>query len=97
MVRFYIFGSLASVLAVKFFEKTHPVAAFLSTVALFTMGFLIRPLGALLFGRIGDRVGRKYTFLFTLTGMGLSTALIGVVPSYASIGIAAALILFCSA
>jgi len=94
---FYIFGSLASVLAVKFFEKTHPVAAFLSTVALFTMGFLIRPLGALLFGRIGDRVGRKYTFLFTLTGMGLSTALIGVVPSYASIGIAAALILFCSA
>jgi MFS family permease len=58
------------------------------------MGFLIRPLGALLFGRIGDRVGRKYTFLFTLTGMGLSTALIGVVPSYASIGIAAALILF---
>jgi len=91
---FYIFGSLASVLAVKFFEKTHPVAAFLSTVALFTMGFLIRPLGALLFGRIGDRVGRKYTFLFTLTGMGLSTALIGVVPSYASIGIVAALILF---
>ena len=91
---FYIFGSLASVLAVKFFEKSHPVAAFLSTVALFTMGFLIRPLGALLFGRIGDRVGRKYTFLFTLSGMGLSTALIGVVPSYASIGIAAAIILF---
>jgi len=91
---FYIFGSLASVLAVKFFEKSHPVAAFLSTVALFTMGFLIRPLGALLFGRIGDRVGRKYTFVFTLIGMGLSTALIGVVPSYASIGIAAAIILF---
>jgi MFS family permease len=91
---FYIFGSLASVLAVKFFEKSHPVAAFLSTVALFTMGFLIRPLGALLFGRIGDRVGRKYTFLFTLSGMGLSTALIGIVPTYASIGIAAAIILF---
>lgn len=91
---FYIFGSLASVLAVKFFEKSHPVAAFLSTVALFTIGFLIRPLGALLFGRIGDLVGRKYTFLFTLSGMGLSTALIGVVPSYASIGIAAAIILF---
>src|SRR6267142_5697227 len=65
---FYVFGSLATTLAVKFFDKTHPVAAFLSTVALFTMGFLIRPLGALLFGRIGDRVGRKYTFLFTLTG-----------------------------
>lgn len=91
---FYIFGSLAAILAVKFFEKSHPVAAFLSTVALFSIGFLIRPLGALIFGRIGDRVGRKYTFLLTLTGMGLSTALIGVVPSYASIGILAAIILF---
>jgi MFS family permease len=91
---FYIFGSLAAILAVKFFEKSHPVAAFLSTVALFTIGFLIRPLGALVFGRIGDLVGRKYTFLLTLSGMGLSTALIGVVPSYASIGIMAAIILF---
>lgn len=91
---FYIFGSLAGILAAKFFEKSHPVAAFLSTVALFSIGFLIRPLGALIFGRIGDRVGRKYTFLLTLTGMGLSTALIGVVPSYASIGLLAAIILF---
>jgi MFS family permease len=91
---FYIFGSLAAILAVKFFEKSHPVAAFLSTVALFTIGFLIRPLGALVFGRIGDRVGRKYTFLLTLSGMGLSTALIGIVPSYAKIGIMAAIILF---
>jgi len=91
---FYIFGSLAAILAAKFFEKSHPVAAFLSTVALFSIGFLIRPLGALIFGRIGDRVGRKYTFLLTLTGMGLSTALIGVVPSYASIGLLAAIILF---
>jgi MFS family permease len=91
---FYVFGSLASILAVKFFEKSHPVAALLSTIALFTIGFLIRPLGALLFGRIGDLVGRKYTFLVTLTGMGLSTALIGVVPTYASIGVAAAIILF---
>lgn len=91
---FYIFGSLAPILAVKFFEKSHPVAAFLSTVALFTIGFLIRPLGALIFGRIGDLVGRKYTFLLTLSGMGLSTALIGVVPSYARIGIVAAVILF---
>ena len=57
-------------------------------MALFSVGFLIRPLGALLFGRIGDRVGRKYTFLMTLGGMGLSTALIGLVPNYASIGIA---------
>ena len=91
---FYIFGSLAAILAAKFFEKSHPVAAFLSTVALFSIGFLIRPLGALIFGRIGDLVGRKYTFLLTLTGMGLSTALIGVVPSYASIGLLAAIILF---
>ncbi len=91
---FYIFGSLAAILAVKFFEKSHPVAAFLSTVALFSIGFLIRPLGALIFGRIGDLVGRKYTFLLTLSGMGLSTALIGVVPSYASIGLLAAIILF---
>jgi hypothetical protein len=53
---------------VKFFDKTHPVAALLSTIALFTAGFLIRPLGAFLFGWLGDRVGRKYTFIVTLTG-----------------------------
>src|SRR5712691_8739619 len=91
---FYIFGSLASILAVKFFEKSHPVAAFLSTVAIFSVGFLIRPLGAFLFGWLGDKVGRKYTFIVTLTGMGLGTAFIGFVPSYASIGLAAAFILF---
>src|SRR5437879_671207 len=60
---FYIFGSLASILAAKFFEKSHPVAAFLSTVAIFSVGFLIRPLGAFLFGWLGDKVGRKYTFI----------------------------------
>src|SRR5690349_14423192 len=91
---FYIFGSLASILAVKFFEKSHPVAAFLSTVAIFSVGFLIRPLGAFLFGWLGDKVGRKYTFIVTLTGMGVGTALIGFVPSYSSIGLAAAFILF---
>src|SRR5690348_8255958 len=91
---FYIFGSLASILAVKFFEKGHPVAAFLSTVAIFSVGFLIRPLGAFLFGWLGDKVGRKYTFLVTLSGMGLSTALIGFVPTYAVIGLLAAIILF---
>src|SRR5213593_2249244 len=73
---FYIFGSLASILAVKFFEKGHPVAAFLSTVAIFSVGFLIRPLGAFVFGWLGDKVGRKYTFIVTLTGMGLATAFI---------------------
>jgi len=91
---FYIFGSLASILAVKFFEKSDPVAAFLSTVAIFSVGFLIRPLGAFLFGWLGDRVGRKYTFIITLTGMGVATALIGFVPSYTSIGLTAAFILF---
>src|SRR5262250_1321080 len=91
---FYIFGSLASILAVKFFEKSHPVAAFLSTVAIFSVGFLIRPLGAFLFGWLGDRVGRKYTFIVTLTGMGLATAAIGLIPTFASIGVAAAFILF---
>lgn len=91
---FYIFGSLAAILSVTFFEQSDPVAALLSTVALFSIGFLIRPLGALVFGRLGDAVGRKYTFLVTLSGMGLSTALIGVVPGYASIGLSAAIILF---
>lgn len=91
---FYIFGSLAAVLSVKFFEKSHPVAALLSTIALFTAGFLIRPLGAFLFGWMGDRVGRKYTFLITLTGMGLGTGAIGLIPTYQAIGLAAAFILF---
>ena len=91
---FYIFGSLAAILSVQFFSKSDPVAAFLSTVAIFSVGFLIRPLGAFVFGRIGDLVGRKYTFLITLSGMGISTALIGIVPSYARIGLAAAIILF---
>ena len=91
---FYIFGSLAAILSVQFFEKSHPVAALLNTVALFSVGFLIRPLGAFLFGWLGDLVGRKYTFLITLGGMGLSTALIGVIPTYAQIGLSAAFILF---
>ncbi|MBB4367343.1 MFS family permease [Bradyrhizobium sp. cir1] len=91
---FYIFGSLAAVLSVKFFEQSHPVAALLSTIALFTAGFLIRPLGAFLFGWMGDRVGRKYTFLITLSGMGLGTGAIGLIPTYQSIGLTAAFLLF---
>jgi len=92
---FYIFGSLAAVLSVKFFEKSHPVAALLSTIALFTAGFLIRPLGAFLFGWMGDRIGRKYTFLVTLSGMALGTGAIGLIPTFDQIGVAAAIILFC--
>src|SRR5207302_1947963 len=91
---FYIFGSLAAILSVKFFEQSHPVAALLSTIALFTAGFLIRPLGAFLFGWMGDRVGRKYTFLVTLSGMGLGTGAIGLIPTYESIGLSAAFTLF---
>src|SRR6516162_7477788 len=91
---FYIFGSLAAILSVKFFDKSSPTAALLSTIALFTAGFLIRPLGAFLFGWMGDRIGRKYTFLLTLTGMGIGTGAIGLIPTFESIGIAAAFILF---
>jgi MFS family permease len=91
---FYIFGSLAAVLSVKFFEKSHPVAALLSTIALFTAGFLVRPLGAFLFGWMGDRIGRKYTFLVTLSGMALGTGAIGLIPTFDQIGLAAAIILF---
>src|SRR5213076_3238994 len=91
---FYIFGSLAAVLSVKFFEQSHPVAALLSTIALFTAGFLVRPLGAFLFGWMGDRIGRKYTFLMTLTGMAVGTGAIGLIPTFDQIGLAAAFILF---
>jgi MFS family permease len=91
---FYIFGSLAAILSVKFFEKSHPVAALLSTIALFTAGFLIRPFGAFLFGWMGDRVGRKYTFLITLSGMGIGTGCIGLIPTFDQIGVTAAFILF---
>ena len=82
-----------SVLAVKFFEKGHPSAALITTIGIFTAGFLIRPLGAFLFGWLGDRVGRKYTFLLTLMGMAVGTGAIGLVPTYESIGISAAVIL----
>jgi MFS family permease len=92
---FYIFGSLATILSVKFFEKSHPVAALLSTIALFTAGFLVRPLGAFVFGWLGDRVGRKYTFILTLVGMALGTGAIGLIPTFEQIGLSAAIILFC--
>src|SRR5258708_13657379 len=91
---FYIFGSLAAILSVKFFEQTHPVPALLSTIALFTAGFLIRPFRAFLFGWMGDRVGRKYTFLITLTGIGLGTVVIGFIPSFQSTAVTAAFLLF---
>jgi MFS family permease len=90
---FYIFGSLAVLLASKFFAESKSGSDLIKYVGTFTAGFLIRPFGAFLFGRVGDLVGRKYTFLITLSGMGLSTALIGLVPSYAKIGALAGVLL----
>lgn len=89
---FYIFGSLATVIADQFFPKGNPTAALLATLATFAAGFIVRPFGALVFGRLGDLIGRKYTFLLTLVLMGGSTFAIGIVPSYESIGFAAPLI-----
>jgi MFS family permease len=83
---FYIFGSLAPVIASHFFPKTDPTAALLSTLATFAAGFIVRPFGALVFGRLGDIVGRKYTFLLTLVLMGGSTFAIGLIPGYDTIG-----------
>lgn len=83
---FYIFGSLSTIIAAKFFPSENPTAALLSTLATFAAGFIVRPFGALVFGRLGDLIGRKYTFLLTLILMGTSTFFIGLVPSYASIG-----------
>jgi MFS family permease len=90
---FYIFGSLATVLATQFYPEGNPTANFLKTLATFAVGFAVRPLGALVFGRIGDMVGRKFAFLVTLLIMGGSTAAIGLLPGYASIGLAAPIIL----
>lgn len=89
---FYIFGSLATILSVQFFPQTNPTVAFLSTLATFAAGFVVRPFGAIVFGRLGDMVGRKYTFLVTLILMGGSTFAIGLVPNYQSIGIFAPII-----
>jgi MFS family permease len=90
---FYIFGSLATILATEFYPAGNPTVNFLKTLATFAVGFAVRPLGALVFGRIGDMVGRKFAFLVTLLIMGGSTAAIGFLPTYASIGIAAPIIL----
>jgi MFS family permease len=90
---FYIYGTLGVILAKQFFSGVNPTAGFIFTLLAFAAGFAVRPFGALLFGRIGDIVGRKYTFLITMTLMGLGTFLIGVLPSYASAGITAPVIL----
>ncbi|RKO70253.1 MFS transporter [Sphingobacterium puteale] len=89
---FFIFGSLSIVISTKFFPADNPTAAFLSTLATFAAGFVVRPFGALFFGRLGDIIGRKYTFMVTLMLMGGATFLIGCIPSYETIGFWAPLI-----
>ncbi len=90
---FYIYGTLATILAKQFFSGVEPQAAFIFTLLAFAAGFAVRPFGALLFGHIGDLVGRKYTFIVTITCMGMGTFLIGALPSFASAGITAPILL----
>ncbi|MGB7835824.1 MAG: MFS transporter [Xanthobacteraceae bacterium] len=92
---FYIYGTLAPILAAQFFSGVNPTAAFIFTLLAFAAGFAVRPFGALFFGRLGDLIGRKYTFLITMTLMGAGTFFIGLLPSYASAGLIAPVILIC--
>lgn len=90
---FYLYGSLAEIIAAHFFSGVNPTAGFIFALLAFAAGFAVRPFGALVFGRLGDLVGRKYTFLITILIMGMSTFLVGVLPSYSSVGMAAPVIL----
>src|SRR3954470_24871406 len=89
---FYIFGSLATVMSALLFPGKDPTWDLIKYWALFATGFIVRPFGAIVFGRIGDLIGRKYAFMVTLSIMGLSTFLLGLLPTYATIGIAAPLL-----
>ncbi|WP_026096326.1 MFS transporter [Ideonella sp. B508-1] len=90
---FYLYGSLAAIIAKQFFSGLDAGSAFIFALLAFAAGFLVRPFGALVFGRLGDMIGRKYTFLVTILIMGLSTFIVGILPNYASIGVAAPVIL----
>src|SRR5919108_1379781 len=90
---FYLYATLAPFFAALFFPPGNATAALLSAFATYAAGFLVRPFGAIVFGRVGDLVGRKYTFLITIVVMGGSTVLVGVLPTYDTIGIAASIIL----
>jgi MFS family permease len=90
---FYLYGSLAPIISKQFFSGVNPTAAFIFALLAFAAGFAVRPFGALIFGRLGDLVGRKHTFLITIVIMGVSTFIVGLLPSYAAIGIAAPIIL----
>src|SRR5512147_2819059 len=90
---FYLYGSLAAIIAKQFFSALDAGSAFIFALLAFAAGFAVRPFGALIFGRLGDMIGRKYTFLITMTLMGGGTFFIGVLPSYAQMGIMAPIIL----
>ena len=90
---FYLYGLLATIISAQFFSGVNDTTAFILALGAFAAGFAVRPFGALVFGRVGDLVGRKYTFLVTMGLMGLSTFAVGLLPSYASIGVAAPLLL----
>ena len=90
---FYLYGALAAIIARQFFSALDPGSAFLFALLAFAAGFIVRPFGALLFGRLGDLIGRKYTFLITMVVMGLATFAVGLLPTYASIGVAAPVVL----
>ncbi len=90
---FYLYGSLAAIIAKHFFAGVNETTAFIFALLAFAAGFAVRPFGAIVFGRLGDMIGRKYTFLITIVIMGISTAVVGVLPSYATIGVAAPIIL----
>ena len=92
---FYLYGSLAAIIAKQFFSGLDEGSAFIFALLAFAAGFIVRPFGALVFGRLGDMIGRKYTFLVTILIMGASTFIVGVLPNYASIGVAAPVILIC--
>jgi MFS family permease len=90
---FYLYGSLAAIIGAQFFSGLDPTSAYIFALLAFAAGFLVRPFGALVFGRLGDMIGRKYTFLVTILIMGASTFIVGLLPSYKSIGVAAPVIL----
>ena len=90
---FYLYGSLAAIIAKQFFSGLDAGSAFIFALLAFAAGFIVRPFGALVFGRLGDMIGRKYTFLVTILIMGVSTFIVGILPSYATIGVAAPVIL----
>ena len=92
---FYLYGSLAAIIAKQFFSGLDEGSAFIFALLAFAAGFIVRPFGAIFFGRLGDMIGRKYTFLVTILIMGVSTFVVGVLPNYASIGVAAPVILIC--